>query len=71
MPERGGRLSDDLSRAGGPHRSAWADSADSGQVFSRTLKSADWANTTIAAGDMAEEIDKLRRGGDASASGGH
>jgi len=25
---------------------------------------ADWANTTIAAGDTAEEIDKLRQGGD-------
>ena len=33
-------------------------------VFSRTLKKADWANTTIAAGDTAEEINKLRRGGD-------
>jgi dihydrofolate reductase len=33
-------------------------------VFSRTLRTADWANTTIAAGDTAEEIDKLRRGGD-------
>ena len=33
-------------------------------VFSRTLKTADWANTTIAAGDTAQEIDKLRRGGD-------
>jgi dihydrofolate reductase len=33
-------------------------------VFSRTLKTADWANTTIAAGDAAEEIDKLRQGGD-------
>jgi len=33
-------------------------------VFSRTLKTADWANTTIAAGDTAEEIDQLRRGGD-------
>ena len=33
-------------------------------VFSRTLKSADWANTTIAAGDTADEIDELRRGGD-------
>ena len=47
-------------------------------MFSHTLKSADWANTTIAAGDTAEEIDKLRRGVDghmsstaASASGGH
>src|SRR5438067_4559269 len=33
-------------------------------VFSRTLKTADWANTTIAAGDTAEEIDKPRLGGD-------
>ncbi|HEY2079666.1 MAG TPA: hypothetical protein VGH53_25340 [Streptosporangiaceae bacterium] len=33
-------------------------------VFSRTMKTADWANTAIAAGDTAEEIDKLRRGGD-------
>src|SRR5215471_5304804 len=33
-------------------------------VFSRTLTTADWANTTIAAGDTAEEIDKLKEGGD-------
>lgn len=33
-------------------------------VFSRTLKTAEWANTTIARGDLAEEVDKLRRGGD-------
>ena len=33
-------------------------------VFSRTLQSADWANTTIAAGDTADEIDKLRQGGE-------
>ena len=33
-------------------------------VFSRTMKTADWANTTIAAGDTTEEIDKLRLGGD-------
>jgi dihydrofolate reductase len=33
-------------------------------VFSRTLKTAEWANTTIAAGDTKEEIDNLRRGGD-------
>ena len=33
-------------------------------VFSRTLKTADWANTSIAAGDTAEEIDKVRQGGD-------
>jgi dihydrofolate reductase len=33
-------------------------------VFSRTLRTAAWANTTIAAGDTADEIDKLRLGGD-------
>ena len=33
-------------------------------VFSRTLKTADWANTTIAAGDTTEEVDRLRQGGD-------
>src|SRR4029450_11160540 len=33
-------------------------------VLSRTLKTAEWANTTIAAGDTTEEIDKLRQGGD-------
>ena len=33
-------------------------------VFSRTLKTAEWANTTIAAGDTAEEVDEFRRGGD-------
>jgi dihydrofolate reductase len=33
-------------------------------VFSRTLKTADWANTTIAAGDTGEEVDRLRQGGD-------
>ena len=33
-------------------------------VFSRTLKTAGWANTTIARGDLAEEVGKLRRGGD-------
>jgi dihydrofolate reductase len=33
-------------------------------VFSRTLKSAEWANTSIAAGDTKAEIDELTRGGD-------
>jgi hypothetical protein len=44
----------------------WADILNAGRkvVFSRTLTAADWANTTIAAGDRAEEIEKLRRGGD-------
>src|SRR3954453_20422538 len=32
-------------------------------VFSRTLETADWANTTIAAGDTAEEIDRIRLDG--------
>ncbi|GII77046.1 hypothetical protein Sru01_20280 [Sphaerisporangium rufum] len=33
-------------------------------VFSRTMRTAGWAGTTIAAGDTGEEIDRLRRGGD-------
>ncbi|HEY7451944.1 MAG TPA: dihydrofolate reductase family protein [Candidatus Limnocylindria bacterium] len=33
-------------------------------VFSRTMATADWANTTIAAGDTTEEIDRLRLDGD-------
>jgi len=33
-------------------------------VFSRTLKTTGWANSTIADGDTAEEIDKLRQDGD-------
>jgi dihydrofolate reductase len=33
-------------------------------VFSRTLETAAWVNTTIATGDTAAEIDELRRGGD-------
>jgi dihydrofolate reductase len=33
-------------------------------VFSRTLRTAEWANTTIAGGDTTEEIAKLTRGGD-------
>ena len=44
----------------------WAEILNAGRkvVFSRTLKTADWANTTIAAGDTVEEVDKLRQGGD-------
>jgi len=44
----------------------WADILNSGRkvVFSRTLKTADWANTTIAAGDTTAEIESLRQGGD-------
>ena len=33
-------------------------------VFSQTLTTAEWANTSIAAGDTLEEIDMLRQGGD-------
>jgi dihydrofolate reductase len=33
-------------------------------VFSRTLASADWANSTIASGRLETEIDALKRGGD-------
>jgi dihydrofolate reductase len=33
-------------------------------VFSRTLKTADWATTSIASGDLGQEVDRLRRGGD-------
>jgi dihydrofolate reductase len=44
----------------------WADIMNAGRkvVFSRTLKTADWANSAIASGDTAEEIDQLRQGGD-------
>jgi dihydrofolate reductase len=44
----------------------FADTLNAGRkvVFSRTLQTAEWANTTIAAGDTTEEIDKLRRGAD-------
>jgi dihydrofolate reductase len=33
-------------------------------VFSRTLQTADWPNTTIASGDTTEVVDELREGGD-------
>jgi dihydrofolate reductase len=41
-------------------------------VFSKTLKSADWPETTIASGDLAEEIALLRQqsGGEVIAWGG-
>jgi dihydrofolate reductase len=41
-------------------------------VFSRTLKSADWNNSRVARGDLAEEIPALRQepGGDIAAWGG-
>ena len=33
-------------------------------VFSRTLKTAEWADTTVVGGDLGQEVDKLRRDGD-------
>jgi dihydrofolate reductase len=44
----------------------WAEIMNTGRkvVFSRTLTRADWANTTIVSGDTAEEIERLRQGGD-------
>jgi dihydrofolate reductase len=33
-------------------------------VFSHTLRAADWANTSIASGDLSAEIAKLKLGGD-------
>src|SRR5512132_3720819 len=33
-------------------------------VFSRTLQTAEWNNTTIASGDTTAEVDALRQGGD-------
>jgi dihydrofolate reductase len=33
-------------------------------VFSTTLQTAEWENTTIASGDTLEEVDRLRQGGD-------
>src|SRR3954447_17672181 len=33
-------------------------------VFSRTLTTVDWANTTIAAGDTTAEVDRLKQGGE-------
>ncbi len=33
-------------------------------VFSSTLRTTDWANTTIANGDLGQEVDMLRQSGD-------
>jgi dihydrofolate reductase len=33
-------------------------------VFSTTMRSAEWENTTIASGDTLAEVDRLRQGGD-------
>jgi dihydrofolate reductase len=43
-----------------------ADALNAGRkvVFSRTLAVADWASTTVVSGDLGQEVDQLRRGGD-------
>jgi dihydrofolate reductase len=33
-------------------------------IFSHTIRTADWANTSVAGGDLAEEIEKLKQDGD-------
>ena len=33
-------------------------------VFSRTLQTADWANSTVLSGDLSKEIEELRQDGD-------
>ncbi|GAA4902584.1 dihydrofolate reductase [Stackebrandtia albiflava] len=33
-------------------------------VFSTTMKTAEWNNTTVVSGDTIEEVDRIRRGGD-------
>ena len=44
----------------------WAGILNAGRkvVFSRTMKTADWANTSIASGDTADEVAKLTHDGD-------
>jgi dihydrofolate reductase len=62
-----GRTAYEGMAAGIPDRDdPWANilNANRKVVFSRTMEKAAWAGTDIAAGDTAEEIDKLRQGGD-------
>ena len=44
----------------------WGEILNSGRkvVVSRTMEAADWENTTIVTGHTAEEIERLRQGGD-------
>jgi dihydrofolate reductase len=53
-----------LPTAGDDHPYAAAVLAAPKIVFSRTLQTAELANTTISTGDLAEEIHKLKRDGD-------
>jgi dihydrofolate reductase len=57
-------MADAMTTSAPDHPFAEALNAGRKVVFSRTMTAADWANTTIAAGDTAAEIDKLRQGGD-------
>jgi len=44
----------------------WSDIMNAGRkvVFSKSLRTAEWANTNIAAGDTTEEVNRLREGGE-------
>jgi dihydrofolate reductase len=44
----------------------YADAMNAGRkvIFSRTIQTADWANTSVATGDMTAEIEKLKQDGD-------
>jgi dihydrofolate reductase len=44
----------------------YADAMNAGRkvIFSQTLRASDWANTSIAGGDLEAEITKLKRGND-------
>ena len=33
-------------------------------IFSQTIQTIDWANSSIASGDLGAEIEKLKQGGD-------
>ena len=57
-------IADAMTRTATDHPFADLLTAGRKVVFSRTLKTADWANSTIASGDTAEEVAKLKEGGD-------
>lgn len=44
----------------------YADAINSGRkvIFSHTIQTADWANTSIASGDLGAEVEKLKLDGD-------
>lgn len=57
-------IADAMTRTATDHPFAELLTAGRKVVFSRTLETADWANTTIASGDTAEEVAKLKEGDD-------